>query len=48
MKIKDAILKRHESKKKEKKKREKTIGTLMPAKKRENNGAKTPARENKR
>jgi hypothetical protein len=47
MKIKDAILKRHESKKR-KEKREKTIGTLMPAKKRENNGAKTPARENKR
>jgi hypothetical protein len=42
MKIKDAMLKRHEPKKKrkEKKKREKTMGTLMPAKKRENNGCK--------
>jgi hypothetical protein len=36
MRIKDAMLKEHEPKKY--RKREKTMGTLMPAKKRENNG----------
>jgi hypothetical protein len=38
IKIKDVMRKRHEPKKKEKER--KTMGTLMPAKKRKNNGCK--------
>jgi hypothetical protein len=39
MRLKDAMLKEHEPKNiYRKREREKTMGTLMPAKKRENNG----------